>query len=94
MVEVKSLEKGFGESEKEFRELAADMIPVIKGMMAVLKKHDIESLASVTVGEDGYFRFSYAGTDCEFTRTDKNSNARINFNHTVEMEWGDDVCKC
>lgn len=61
----------------EFRELAKDMKPVIKDMEAVLNKHDITCLASLTMSTDGYFNFGIHDSDWGFIRSDSNSRQVI-----------------
>lgn len=80
MIEIKN-------SGNEFKELAVDMMPVIRGMEEVLKKHSVERLASITMSTDGYFTFSHAGTEWDFTRVCKNDAPKIQMNYMEELEW-------
>lgn len=80
MIDVKN-------SGSKFKELAVDMMPVIKCMEEVLKKHGIESLASINMSIDGYFTFSHTGTEWDFTRVCKNDAPKIQMNYAEELEW-------
>lgn len=82
MIDVKN-------SGNKFKKLAVDMIPVIEEMGEVLKKHGVESLASINMSIDGYFTFSHAGTEWDFTRVCKNDAPKIRMNYTEELEWGE-----
>lgn len=74
-------------SGKEFRELATDMIPVLKDMEIVLKKHNIRDLASVSMSIDGYFRFNHAGTKWDYVRLSENDTPKLKLDYAEELEW-------
>lgn len=82
MIDVKN-------SGNKFRELAVDIMPVIKDMEKVLRKHEVEDLASISMSVDGYFTFSHTGTEWDFTRVCKNDAPKIQMNYTEELEWGE-----
>lgn len=72
-------------TQEEFKELANDLKPVLKSMEAVLKKHNIECLASTCLSTDGYFNFSLHDSDWEFKRTNSDAKTLISKTITVEV---------
>lgn len=81
MIEVRS-------SAKEFKELAADMMPIIEDTLKVLNEHGVQDLASLFVSADGYFSFHHLGTEWDFTRTSPSSAPKLKCNHAEEIELG------
>ena len=71
--------------KEKFKELAKDMKPVINDMEAVLKKHGIECLSSLTMNTDGYFNFGIHDSDWEFKRTRNDSKSVIAATFTEEI---------
>ena len=71
--------------KEKFKELAKDMKPVINDMEAVLKKHGIDCLSSLTMSIDGYFNFSIHDSDWEFKRIGNDSRSVISATLTEEM---------
>lgn len=72
-------------SHEKFKELAKDLKPVIKTMEEVLKKHDIESITSMTMSTDGYFHFSVHDSGWEFKRLDSEAKTLICKSITEEV---------
>lgn len=84
MSEIGEIRQAEIEKEK-FKELAKDMKPVINDMEAVLKKHGIECLSSLTMNTDGYFNFGIHDSDWEFKRTRNDSKSVIAATFTEEI---------
>lgn len=65
------------EEKEKFKALAADMLPVIETMNAVLEKHGVEKLTSVTTRTNGYFLFYTHETAWEMSRVSGSDTAKI-----------------
>lgn len=72
-------------TQVEFKELANDLKPVLKSMEAVLKKHNIECLTSISMSADGYFNFSLHDSDWEFKRLSSDAKMLICKSITEEV---------
>ena len=72
-------------TQEEFKDLAKDLKPVLKSMEDVLKKHNIECLASTSMSTDGYFNFSLHDSDWEFKRLSSDAKMLISKNIIEEV---------
>lgn len=73
------------EKKGKFKALAADMLPVIERMNAVLEKHGVEKLASVTMSTDGYFSFYTHETAWEMIRVSGSDTAKITYSFSEDI---------
>lgn len=73
------------EEKEKFKALAVDILPAIEQMNAVLKKHGVEKLASVTTKTDGYFSFYTHETAWEMSRVSGSDTAKITYSYSEDI---------
>lgn len=75
-------------SKKKFKNLCAEMLPLILEMKEVLQRNGVNTMSSVTFGEDEYFNFDVHGSRWTMTRCDNGpTNIRYGFCEEIEIEW-------
>lgn len=79
------MEEKKNNNKDDFRSLAKDMDPVIEQIRNILANHGISGTATLSVDKDGYFYFSYYGTDLEFKSIGTGMTKYISLNITEEF---------
>ena len=64
-----------------------EVVPLINGIMAAVKKRGVEAMTSLSTGEDGYFSFDIHNSRWSLVRTgaDKETTIRYGFSEKINV---------